>query len=114
MITQRHRFHGYNSLNNAYRHGKTLRGSNITLRYSVNPKRSSYRAAVVVSKKVAKSAVVRNRIRRRIFEVVRRNNELITTPYDFIFTVYGADFATMPADQLESSITKLLSAAKPA
>ncbi|MCA9325276.1 ribonuclease P protein component [Candidatus Saccharibacteria bacterium] len=112
MLSRKNRFHGYNSLNHTYRLGKTLRGPNLTLRYAANPKRPTYRVAVVVSKKVDKSAVARNRIRRRIYEAVRLNAGLVPGSFDLIFTVYGADFATMPADKLQEMVVKLLSALK--
>jgi ribonuclease P protein component len=60
MISRAHRFHGYNSLNFVYRNGQTVRGPLFAIKYTINPKRKSYRAAVVVSKKVNKSAVARN------------------------------------------------------
>jgi ribonuclease P protein component len=109
MLAQIHRFHGHNSLNFTYKQGSVLRGSYINLKYARNDRRTTYRVAVVVSKKISKSAVVRNRIRRRIYEVVRL--QAIAKPYDLIFMVYGLEVATLPADQLQKSITSQLSKA---
>jgi ribonuclease P protein component len=53
---------------------------------------------VVVSRKVSKSAVVRNRIRRRIYECVRNFEPLAV--YDLVFIVYDEQVATMPAVEL--------------
>jgi ribonuclease P protein component len=66
MIGRANRFHGYNSLRYVYKHGKTVRGPHMSLRFCPDAKRQDYRLAVVVSKKISKSAVARNRIRRRI------------------------------------------------
>ena len=61
-----------NSLRVVYKYGQTARSQQLTMRYHLHEKRQTYRCAVVVSKKVEKSAVARNRIRRRIFEVIRQ------------------------------------------
>jgi len=108
MLSANHRFHGLHSLDKAYRNGTTVRGGAIALRYWQNPRRSRYRAAVVVSKKVHKSAVGRNRIRRRLYEAIRLGATGVSGGYDLVFTVYSADVITMPSDQLHSAVAKLL------
>lgn len=110
MLTRKNRFHGYNSLRYTYQHGDSVRGSLCVLKYSRNPRRTTYRAAVVVSKKVSKSAVVRNRIRRRVYEVVR-TMIVPNQPYDLIFTVYSDRLAVMPIDELHAVIFDKLTAA---
>lgn len=100
MISRAHRFHGYGSLRFVYRNGKTVRGPLCALRYVLNPKRRTYRLAIVVSKKVSKSAVVRNRIRRRLFEAVRLLEPKITEPQDMVLTVFHENMATIPAEEL--------------
>lgn len=72
MIAQKHRFHGRNSLKPLFAKGGAIRADHFTLRHSANKRRSVWRLAVVVSKKVEKRAVVRNRIRRRLYELFRR------------------------------------------
>lgn len=106
MLARRHRFHGIHSLDAVYRRGQTVRGPHCLLRYAHNPKRSDYRVAVVVSKKVNKSAVVRNRIRRRIYEIVRQQD--LPAGTDLIITVVDGVVATMPADQLQQSLGRQL------
>lgn len=95
MIHSTHRFHGRSSLRFVYQHGKQVRGELVSLRAIPNKRRSTWRCAVVVSRKVSKSAVVRNRIRRRIFEIVRRNAGRITGPYDVVFNVYSEHIASI-------------------
>lgn len=109
MISRKHRFHGHNSLNFLFRRGKTLRAEFMSLRYS-SGKYDDYRLAVVVSKKVSKSSVVRNRIRRRIYEIVRNLHKESGQqwPSDLSITVYDVRIAEMPHAKVEQSVKKLL------
>jgi ribonuclease P protein component len=88
MISSIHRFHGRNSLRFIYHNAKVVRGPLVSLRYALNSRQRLYRVAVVVSRKVSKSAVVRNRVRRRLYEIVRKHSNQINKPYDLVFTVY--------------------------
>ncbi len=104
MIGSKRRFHGNNSLNFVYKRGQTLRSLQLSLKYVLNERRSIYRAAVVVSKKVDKSAVVRNRIRRRVYEIVRSQEPAMTQVYDLVFTVFSVEVATMPTTDLQKIV----------
>ena len=84
----------------------------MSLRYIQNDRQPSYRVAVVVSRKVSKSAVVRNRIRRRLYEIVRKNADKIAGPYDLVLTVYGEDVAKMSHATLQRLILDELSRAR--
>ncbi len=88
MISKTHRFHGYGSLRYVYQNGQTVRGPLTALKFTTNPRRNSYRLAVVVSRKISKSAIVRNRIRRRLYEAVRIREDEIKAPYDMVITVF--------------------------
>lgn len=112
MLSRTHRFHGHNSLNWAYRQGKSTRDSKISLKYVINPKRSSYRAAVVVSRKVSKSAVVRNKIRRRTYEVIREIGPEINNNYDLIFSVYSDSLAELPYPELKQLVVERMRQAR--
>ena len=104
MISRSHRFHGYNSLRYAYQKGKTVRGPLCSIRFVVNDRRTSYRLAVVTSKKVSKSAVVRNRIRRRLFEAFRAHELSILLPYDIVVTVFSETLAELPFNEVERMV----------
>ncbi|HEY5140748.1 MAG TPA: ribonuclease P protein component, partial [Methylococcales bacterium] len=91
-----------------YKNGKMVRGAAVSLRYSPNTRRKAYRLAVVVSRKVSKSAVVRNRIRRRLYEIVRLLSSEFTGVYDLTLLVYDEKLATLPAEHLNAEITTLL------
>jgi len=108
MIGRAHRFHGYGSLRAVYQRGKTAHAPALNLRYSQRDSNKPYRVAVVVSRKVSKSAVVRNRIRRRIYEAVRRHDTLIPAGTDLVFTVFGEHLAELDAGKLELTIAGLL------
>jgi ribonuclease P protein component len=108
MIRSTHRFHGYGSLNYIYRNGKTVRGPLCSLKYVLNNKRTSYRLAVVVNKKVNKSAVQRNRIRRTIYEAVRAKESLIDTPYDLVFTIFADQIREITPKELDRLINAQL------
>jgi ribonuclease P protein component len=112
MISKLNRFHGRNSLNGVYQKGKAVRGDYISLRYLATS-RKDYRLAVVVSRKVSKSAVKRNRIRRRIFEIVRLygKEKGQTWPVDIVISVFDEKAATMPAEELRAAIVKMLDCA---
>lgn len=111
MINRKHRFHGRSSLRFVYSRGEMVRGSMFSLKSIINPRRHSYRMAVVVSRKVHKSAVVRNRIRRRIYEVMRQQESHIAAPYDIIFLVHSDQLALCDHDQLEAQVVEQLAKA---
>lgn len=108
MLERTHRFHGYNSLRQTYKAGRSLHGPLMVLKFVENPRRAGYRVAVVVSRKVSKSAVVRNRIRRRIYETVRHYQPHILKPYDMVFMVFSDQLADLPAKQLNKLIRSQL------
>lgn len=112
MIARGLRFHGYGSLNYVYQHGQSVRGTILSVRYHLNQRRSKPRFAVVVSKKVHKSAVVRNRIRRRVYEIVRAQEPAINEAYDIIISIFSDQVAGMPHDELTKIIVSQLQKAK--
>ena len=108
MIRRTHRFHGHNSLNFVYQKGVTVRGSQMSIRTALNNRRKDFRVAVVVSKKVSKSAVRRNRIRRRIYEGLRQNEGGITQPFDIVITAYSENLMEYEYQKLTSELKNLL------
>lgn len=112
MLSRSHRFHGLGSLNFAYRYGQTARGQFMNMRFALNPRRKTYRAAVVVSRKVSKSAVVRNRVRRRVYEALQSRAAGIKGPYDLVFTVNNDEAASCEFAELERQVENLLKKAE--
>lgn len=110
MLTRKHRFHGRTSLAYVYRQGSTVRTQHVALRFIRNSRIGDYRVAVIVSRKVHKSAVARNRLRRRIYEVIR-TGPAIMEPYDLIVTVFSEQVSELSPTELTSAIRGLLTKA---
>ena len=108
MIAKLYRFHGYGSLKGVYQRGQMVRGPLISLKFEKRDPKRSYRLAVVVSKKVHKSAVIRNRIRRRVYEIVRQYGAEKLDGLDLVFTVFSEEVAETNQDQLVKTINDLL------
>ncbi len=108
MIPFLNRFHGHGSLRFVYKNGRAVRSRNIILKYIANPHRKNSRVAVVVSKKVIKSAVKRNRIRRRVYECVRADMRRFDRSYDIALIVSSAELLAMSFDELSQQISGLL------
>jgi ribonuclease P protein component len=66
-----------------------MRSSAFAVKSMLNSRRKSYRVAVVVSRKVHKSAVTRNRIRRRLYAAIRDLQDQINDPFDIVLTVFS-------------------------
>lgn len=101
MLKRMYRFYGLGSVRPAMRHGKVIRLGVMSLRALPRRGSDNSRAAVVVSRKVSKKAVVRNRIRRRIYECLRENWLLIKTPLDIVVIVHDESIATIPSMELK-------------
>lgn len=108
MIPFKNRFHGHGSLRYVYKNGNAQRNHFATLKVSQNKHRKTSRIAVVVGKKVLKSAVGRNRIRRRIYEHIRVQIPKFSDTFDIVFIVSSSQFLTMTSDELTTQIDALL------
>lgn len=108
MLSSMYRFHGHGSLNYLFRNGRTVRHGIMLVRFVGNRRRKTSRASVIVAKKVSKSAVVRNRIRRRVYEVLRRNWSSTAAPVDMAITVLSPEAADMSAEGVECLVAELL------
>lgn len=95
-----------------YKLGKSIRGDVISLKYRIDERSDHIRVAVVVSKKVSKSAVLRNRMRRRVFEIIREHMAEITPGFEAVFGVFDSSVATMPHEDLEKHVMSLVEKAK--
>lgn len=107
MLSKRYRFHSRGGVRYTYAHGKTIRTPKISLVHNQND-RGFQRFAVVVSKKICKTAVGRNRIRRRVYEAIRLELPNFNAKRDNIFVVYSKDLAYMDFQELRKLIHSLL------
>jgi len=107
MLTLKHRFHGHNSLRFLYQKGRAVYAPKTKLLW-LPAKPDTYRVAIVVSKKVHKSAVVRNRIRRRIYEQVRLYAKAQQINADMIIIVQDDHLATAGSEIVSAEVGQLL------
>lgn len=109
MLKHNNRFHGSGALRFVYKNGTAVRGHYFTLKSLRNPRRNTPRVAVVVSKKVLKTAVGRNRIRRRIYELFRGELEKLEPAADIVCIVTSAETRFMDAESLKGQLVDCLS-----
>lgn len=109
MLANNYRFHGHGSLRYVFQKGSPRRSRHLLVRFIKNPRRTHPRFSVVVSKKVYKSAVKRNRIRRRVYDIVRHSITNTTPSYDVVITVFSPDILTLEHSVLAEDLRTLLS-----
>ena len=85
-----------------------MRGPLFAIKYAPNPKRKDYRAAVVVSRKVNKSAVKRNRMRRRLYALLQEIEPSIKGPFDIVISVFHDTLLEEPPKSLKHQLKKQL------
>ncbi len=107
MLSKKYRFHSRGGVRYVYQKGKTIRSPKMSLIFAENT-RGFTRVAVVVSKKVEKSAVGRNRIRRRVYEAIRLNLKYLPKERDYIFVVFSNDILKISSKELEEILGKLV------
>lgn len=85
-----------------YRFGKQVKIKELSIKVLPN-QLQTIKLAIVVSKKVSKKAVVRNRARRRIREILRKHHSLASDGYFVIVNVYS-DLNELSPSQLEDKL----------
>ncbi len=93
-----------------YRLGKSVRTPYFTIK-TLQVKSPIIKLGIVVSKKVSKKAVTRNRARRRIREIIRRNISLAIPGFFVIVNVY-TDLSELSHSELEKVIIQSLQTSK--
>ena len=111
MIPFKNRFHGHSSLNYVYKNGQAVRCHLAIIKVVDNKHRKNSRIAVVISKKVLKSAVRRNRILRRIYETIRAILPTIKGVYDIAIIVTSSDIINLTQPDMSQQINQLISQA---
>ncbi len=90
--------------------GKSVKWDGLALKYCSNSFKES-RFGIIVSKKVSKKAVVRNKIKRRIREILRRELEKIKKSQDIVFFVFP-EFKNKEFPEVQKIVIKLLKKGK--
>ena len=111
MLASSYRFHGYGSLKYVYKKGDVYRSRILHVKTTTNPRRKKSRVAVVVSKKVNRSAVGRNRIRRRVYEIVRNELPSIVGVHDIVIIVVSSEVRSADSSEIIATIQQCFSQA---
>ena len=112
MISTLFRFRGHNSLRYTYANGKAVRSQYFTVKFVANKHRAHSRFSVVVSKKVIKSAVARNRIRRRVYEYVRVNLPRIEETHDVVIICTSGELRSVAYEIIQQQLDDLFTKAE--
>lgn len=84
----------------------------MSIKFIHNPRRRYSRVGIIVSKKVLHDAVPRNRVRRRLYELVRTellpSLEGLDEPLDIVITVYDGGIKDETPERLEREFRKLV------
>jgi len=108
MLAARFRFHGHGSLKFLHKNASVARSRYFTIKVVTNPHRKNSRFAVIVSKKVHKAAVGRNRIRRRVYEIIRDAQPHFDSTIDLAIIVTSGEALAAPFDDLQHTLTSQL------
>jgi ribonuclease P protein component len=92
--------------NKVYRHGKSVANFQFVLYCRKQPAAAPFRLGISVSKKVG-TAVVRNRIRRRVKEIVRHHAQDIAHGNEYIL-IARKPVAEMEYSEMEKSIIHVM------
>lgn len=107
MISFNNRFHGHSSLSFVYKNGQTFRSHLAVLKVIKNSRKKNSRMAVVISKKIIKSAVRRNRVRRRVYEYLRSRLDKLNNIYDIVIIVSSSDLLVISHNELTDQLDQL-------
>lgn len=108
MIPYTNRFHGHSSLNFVYKKGQAVRSNRLIIKFSKNPIRKQSRIAVVISKKVLKGAVKRNRVRRQIYSYAYDLLSKLNSNYDIAFIVISGELFKASHNEIFQEIDQLI------
>ena len=108
MISQKYRFHGHASLKYVLANGTIARGKVLSIKFVDNTQRHYSRVAMIISKKVLKHAVDRNRARRRLYEIMRQRLAQFNRVVDVAVMIYQPRVLDMSYDELCLEVDKCL------
>ncbi len=108
MISREYRFHGHGSLRYVSKNAQAMRSKWFAVKAVTNPRRPAPRLAVVVSRKIHKRAVVRNRIRRRVYELLRQELPKLQNVYDIVVIVTSVEVWAAESPDIRSVLLEQL------
>lgn len=102
MLARRNRLRTTRDIQRVSKQGRWAAGTNLTVRTQAN-RFKLVRCAVVISKKVDKRAVVRNRCRRRVQEILRLSLPSLEDGSDILIYI-RKDISNLPAQEITVEI----------
>lgn len=105
MLKRSYRLRKDRDFQKLYKSGQRYSTSNFTLHYLASKLEYS-KVGFVVSKKVSKSAVIRNKLRRRSSAVVESIYPSLKQPYDIIVLI-RRDFSALSTKELQDELHQL-------
>lgn len=110
MLKQKYRFHSRGALNYLYKNADSYRSKLFAMR-TLRTNKQNPRFAVIVSKKVFKRAYGRNRMRRRVYEIIRSELPHLLMNQDTALIIMTSEVMNVPYSELEDNIKQLMSQA---
>lgn len=107
MLSKQQRFHTQGAVRRVMQHGKPIRGRHMMVR-SIDTRSPVSRVAIVVSKKIYKAAVKRNKTRRRLYDIVRHELAKQSVVKDITITVSSPEILLLDHDTLRHELLVLL------
>ena len=106
MLSAKYRLNQEKDFKKINAFGRSFFSPGLRLKYLAN-QRDFSRFAVVVSLKVSKKAIQRNRLKRQLREIIRLNQEKIKPGYD-IAVIVGSSARGRKYQQLQQDLSDLL------
>jgi ribonuclease P protein component len=110
VLARENRLRSASDIARAYKRGSYGGSGGALSVKTVKSGRPHARAVVVVGKKVSKRAVIRNRIRRRLIELLRNRWATVPVGYDIVLSVHS-DISELAAATLAEHLTRALTRA---
>lgn len=110
MLQKRNRLASERDFNRIFKKGKTTNGNALSVR-AVRNNLPESRVAFVVSTKVSKRAVIRNKLKRRLREIVRKQATELLPGLDIVVMTKVQTLALSSAE-LQQSMVELLKKAR--
>lgn len=107
MLARTYRLRKNSDFQRLYKTGKRFATANLVL-YYLPAKLDHSQIGFVVSKKISKSAVIRNTLRRRVSAIVEENFTKFTNPLQAIILI-RSDFSALKPQDLQKEVKNLLS-----
>ena len=110
MLPQNSRLQNEKDIERVYKKGKSFKEDFLVLKVMKNTLAKS-RFAFIVSQKVSKKAVARNKVKRRLRETIKKQTKIIATGFDSL-VIARSETVEKNFSEIEKVLTKLLKRAK--